>query len=113
MPILDAFLALLRRSCRSISTESGEVLAGILRKPRSPSPRDEIFPGLFVRELEPRRVLSASSIACAGGGPGADHQRRIAGRQQLARDIRSRTPGQYRRAVGKRFDPEPARRPSI
>ena len=63
MPILDGFLALLRRTCRSISTEGGEIFAGILRKPRCPSPRDEIFPGLFIRELEPRRVLSASSIA--------------------------------------------------
>ncbi len=63
MPTPDGFFDFVRRTRRRLSRQTGGILAGIFRGPRTSSPRDDIFPGLFVRELEPRRVLSASSIA--------------------------------------------------
>ncbi|MGO9115107.1 MAG: beta strand repeat-containing protein [Thermoguttaceae bacterium] len=63
MQILHGLLGLLRRLGRFLSTETGEVFAGIFGKPSSSWAREEVFPGLFIRELEQRRVLSASGIA--------------------------------------------------
>ncbi len=83
MRIRDGFLSLLRRIRRLFSgtpdlTASAHLpkithlgrsrggihgsFFGIFRKPAYSSAREEVFPGLFVRELEQRRVLSASSL---------------------------------------------------
>ncbi|MGA2256253.1 MAG: hypothetical protein ABSG53_16510, partial [Thermoguttaceae bacterium] len=41
---------------------TGGLFAAIFRKPSASLAREAVFPGLFIRELEQRRVLSASSI---------------------------------------------------
>jgi autotransporter-associated beta strand protein len=63
MRILDGLLSLLRRLSGQFVASRNDSTIGFRRVRSSSSAREEIFPGLFVRELEQRRVLSASNMA--------------------------------------------------